>query len=74
MNDEYVRAELLKKIDLLSPALQHQVLEYTNSLVKDAGAGKKDFLALSGILDPLAAEEMMRAIEEGCEKVDLDGW
>ena len=74
MIDEYVRSELLKKIDLLSPALQQQVLAYTDSLVKEAAVPKKDFLALSGILDPLAAEEMMRAIEEGCEKVDLDGW
>jgi hypothetical protein len=74
MIDEYVRSELLKKIELLSPPLQRQVLDYTNTLVEEVGTGKKDFLALSGILDPLAAEEMMRAIEEGCEKVDLDGW
>ncbi len=74
MIDEYVRSELLRKIDLLSPGLQHQVLDYADSLLKEVGAPKKDFLALSGILDPLSAEEMMRAIEEGCENVDWDGW
>ncbi|MEI8371624.1 MAG: hypothetical protein WCJ35_02195 [Planctomycetota bacterium] len=74
MIDEYVRSELLKKVELLSPPLQQQVLDYTSTLVSEAGKGKKDFLALWGTLDLVAAEEMIRAIEEGCEKVDLDGW
>ena len=44
MIDEYVRSELLRKFDLLSPGLQHQVLDYADSLVKEVGAPRRIFL------------------------------
>jgi anti-anti-sigma regulatory factor len=31
-------------------------------------------MQLAGSLDDQSAREMMEAIEEGCERVDLDEW
>jgi hypothetical protein len=38
------------------------------------GASIDDLLSVAGTLDDQAAREMMQAIEEGCERVDLDEW
>ena len=35
---------------------------------------KKSFHDLVGIMSKKDAEEMMHIIEEGCEKIDEDGW
>jgi hypothetical protein len=34
----------------------------------------RDLRRFAGVLDPEAAREMIEAIEEGCERVDLDEW
>ena len=36
--------------------------------------GVEDLLSVAGTLDAGAAQEMMQAIEEGCERVDLSEW
>jgi hypothetical protein len=36
------------------------------------GIPGKDLRRFAGILDPESAREMIQAIEEGCERVDLD--
>jgi hypothetical protein len=38
------------------------------------GASIGDLLRVAGVLDDQSAREMMQAIEEGCERVDLDEW
>jgi hypothetical protein len=38
------------------------------------GASVDDLLSVAGTLDDQATREMMQAIEEGCERVDLDEW
>ena len=76
MIDTNVQGELLKQLEKLSPAKQRQVLDFAAGLA-DAPMPVpegKDFLAIVGTLPPEDAEEMLKAIEEGCEKVDLDGW
>jgi hypothetical protein len=38
------------------------------------GASIDDLLRVAGTLDDRSAREMMQAIEEGCEQVDVDEW
>jgi len=38
------------------------------------GVSGRDLLRFAGILDAESAREMEEAIEEGCERVDLDEW
>ena len=56
--------------------MQDQVLRFVTSLaapaIKDErGAGLRAF---SGSLDSVSAREMIRAIEEECERVDAGDW
>ena len=76
MIDENIRAALLEQIDLLPLPQQRRVLDFAVGLVEASRPTpeRKDFLAIVGTLPPEDAEEMLKAIEEGCEKVDLDGW
>jgi len=72
MIDIEVQTQLIAQLDKLPLPKQQRVLEYARSLGEPVrGTPGKDFLALSGILDPVSAQEMMQAIEEGCEQVEL---
>jgi hypothetical protein len=76
MIDVNIRDALLAQVDMLPVMQQRQVLDFAAGLVKASSTAPddKDFLAIVGTLPPEDAEEMLKAIEEGCEKVDLDGW
>lgn len=55
---------------------QREVVEYARSLAKPRprGVSGKEFLALTGTIEPDDIELMKQAIEEGCERVDPDEW
>jgi hypothetical protein len=75
MIDTEVQTELLKQLEELSVSNQLSVLEFARSLRQPLrGTPGKEFLELCGTLPAADAEEMMRAIEEDCERIDLDGW
>ena len=38
------------------------------------GASIEDLKQVSGILDDESAQQMLEAIEEGCERIDPEGW
>lgn len=69
-------SEIAKEIDLLPPLLQRRVLAFVRALVASTPKGTpgKALLAFAGGVDPTEAEIMARAIEEGCRRVDKDGW
>jgi hypothetical protein len=71
-----VKAQILSDLDQLSPAQQRRAAELVRGLVSalPKGASVEDLLAVAGALDDEAAHEMMEAIEEGCERVDLHEW
>ncbi len=71
-----VKEQILSDLDQLSPAQQKRAAELVHELVYPLprGASVEDLLKLAGTLDDEAAQEMMAAIEEGCERVDLDEW
>ncbi len=75
MIDTEVQSQLVEQLEKLPLSKQQRVLDYARSLAEPLrGSPGKDFLELCGTLSPEAAEEMTRAIEEGCEQIDLDDW
>lgn len=71
-----VRQQILEDLDQLSPEMQRRAAELVHDLVSSLpkGTSGRDLLRFVGIMDDESAREMREAIEEGCERVDLDGW
>jgi hypothetical protein len=71
-----VRKQILEDLDQLSPEMQMRAAELVHGLVSPLpkGTSGRDLLRFFGTLDDESAREMREAIEEGCERVDLDGW
>lgn len=70
-----VKEQILSDLDRLSPDLQERAAELVHGLVASLpkGASVEDLLSI-GTLDEQAAREMMQAIEDGCERVDVNEW
>jgi hypothetical protein len=71
-----VKAQILIDLDQLSPEEQKRAAELVHRLVppRPKGVAGRDLLRFAGTLDAESAREMREAIEEGCERVDLDEW
>jgi len=71
-----IREQILSDLDRLSPEQQKRAAELIHGLVTPLpkGASIDDLLKVAGTLDEESAREMREAIEEGCERVDLDEW
>ena len=76
MIDIALQNELLKQIDELPSDLQKQVLLFAKNLKSSAPCGTpgSELLRFSGTISDEDAQEMMKAIEEGCEQIDYDEW
>lgn len=68
--------QLHQHLQALKPAAQQRVLEFAEALVitKPRGVPGKELLRFAGTIPPEDLKLMAEAIEEGCGKVDLDGW
>ena len=71
-----IRDEIVARVDKLSLEMQEQVLRFVASLPAPALRGESGaaLRRFSGFLDPVSAQEMTRAIEEECERVDASWW
>jgi len=73
-----IKQQILDDLDRLPPELQRRAQELVHGLAVSTapseGTPGKELLRFAGILDEDAARQMERAIEEGCERVDLDAW
>jgi len=71
-----LRDEIIARVDCLPPEMQERVLRFLTSLSVQTPQGEPGaaLRASSGSLASVSAEEMMRAIEEECERVDDDEW
>lgn len=71
-----LQREIFESLEPLDPAQQRRVLEFAKSLKQSTvqGTPGKDLLRFAGTLDDGDADEMLRAIQDGCEKVDPHGW
>ena len=67
--------ELHEHLERLPEPRQREVVEYARGLAekKTRGISGKEFLALTGTIEPDDIVLMKKAIEE-CERVDLDEW
>jgi len=71
MIDIAFQNELLKQIDQLPSDLQKQVLVFAKKLKSTMPQGtlRSELLRLAGTISDDDAQEMMKAIEEDCERV-----
>jgi hypothetical protein len=77
MVDKAVHDELVKTLDQMPVALQRQVLIFASSLQRKElprGTPGRELAKFAGIISPEDGEAMLKAIEEGCERIDFDGW
>jgi hypothetical protein len=68
--------EISERLAHLEPAQQRAVLDYANALAASPrwGVPGSALLQFAGTMDPEVAREIAEAIEEGCERVDPNGW
>ncbi|HEX8455058.1 MAG TPA: hypothetical protein VF647_23470 [Longimicrobium sp.] len=68
--------EIHERLAALTPAEQDRVLGYIRQISGEPIGLKpgSDLLRFAGIWTDEEADEISRAIEEGCERVDLAGW
>ncbi len=71
-----IKQQILNDLDQLSPEMQRRAADLVHRLVSPLpkGASGRDLLRFAGTLDDESAREMIEAIEQGCERVDLDAW
>lgn len=74
MTTPAVKKQILEDLDRLSPELQQRAADLVHGLVETTPRGTpgRELLRFSGTLDDESARQMSEAIEEGCERVDLD--
>jgi hypothetical protein len=71
-----VREEIAKQVEKLPPEIQERVLRFVASLASATPVGENGSVLRSFAfsLDAVSAREMVRVIEEGCERVDGGEW
>ena len=77
MSSAQIREEINREVALLPHGKEQQVLEFVRFLRVSKpmatihGSTLRD---LRGVLSSDQAQEMMEAIEEGCEQIDEESW
>jgi hypothetical protein len=75
MTTSEFKQEAMKRIDRIPPERYEAALTRLNEIVeRPQGTPGRELLKYAGSLSPEAADEIERAIEEGCEQVDHGGW
>jgi hypothetical protein len=71
-----LKKRILADLDRLTPEQQKHAADFVHGLGSPlpTGASVEDLLQVAGTLDAESARQMMDAIEDGCERVDLDEW
>lgn len=70
------RDQILQDLDQLTTEQQKRAAELVHGLTTalPRGGSIEALAVLAGTLDDASTDEMMQAIEEGCERVDIDAW
>ena len=71
-----LKKEIIEKLESLPAEKQEKVLEFVGALTQDKTIGipGQKLLHFSGMIEKNDLDSMKRAIEEGCEKVDINEW
>lgn len=69
-----IRREILDVLENLDPEEESRVLEFIRNLRKPQGIRGSDLIARAHEVnfDPADLAEMAQAIEEGCERIDVN--
>lgn len=73
MTTTYVKDNLIAQLEKLPYDLQLRVLDFVKSLIPKGVEGKS-LLRFEGAIPADDLQLMSKAIEEGCEKVDISEW
>ncbi len=79
MVDAQIQDALLKQLDAMPLGQQRRVLDYAKSLASEKSSlppaiPGSEWVKFAGTISDEDAQQMMQAIEEGCERIDPDGW
>jgi hypothetical protein len=68
--------EVIKHLEALPQNLQEQVLSLVRALdsTQERGGPGEHFLQFAGAISTSDLDAMSKAIEQGCEQVDIDEW
>ena len=68
--------EIVDRLDKLNPSQQKQILNYVLSFLGEPirGTPGKELLKFVGLFPPEDLEQIKRAIEEDCGKIDASEW
>jgi hypothetical protein len=77
--DPAIQSELLSYFGQLPIAEQARVVDFARNLAepsstKKVGVPGKDLLKFAGTITAEDAQQMIEAIEEGCEQIDASKW
>lgn len=76
MVDATVQKELEMCLDQMPVERQRQVLDYARTLTASPRPGRHGLtlLQFAGTIDESELDVMSQAIEDGCERIDVDEW
>ncbi len=69
-----LKDEIIEQVDLLPPPQQRSVLDFARGLRTPPGAPGRELLRFAGSIDPADLEAISRAMQEGSEKTEPNGW
>lgn len=77
--DPLIQSELLSYLGQLPADEQARVVDFARALAKSpmpttVGTPGKDLLRFAGTISHEDAQQMMKAIEEGCKQIDANEW
>jgi hypothetical protein len=68
-----IKDNIIAQLNSLPYDLQLRVLDFAKTLIP-RGVEGKSLLRFGGVISPDDLQLMSKAIEEGCEKVDVSEW
>ncbi len=69
-----LRDQIIEQVDRLDDPQRLEVLNFARRLAAPVGTPGQTLLRFAGSIPPADLEVMSQAIEDGCEKVDPNGW
>ena len=69
-----LKDEIIEHVERLGPPQQRRVLDFVREIGAPAGTPGRDLLGFAGSIDPQDLDAMSQAIQEGCEKIEPNGW
>ena len=69
-----VKDEILEEVARMDAPRQQKVLDFARRLTMPAGTPGRELMRFVGSIDAADLEAMSQAIQEGCEKIEPNGW